>query len=113
MDVQSLALSPARFISLVHARYTDIYKVVVFILSVVAFSPLSLSMHFRKRPIRKILSNRREANFGRFLMHILQDYAESTLPSELDDYQACSEFDYKDENGKFNEQNYLLLFILV
>ncbi|KAL5263499.1 hypothetical protein ACHWQZ_G008763 [Mnemiopsis leidyi] len=33
-----------------------------------------------------------------------EEYAESTLPSELDDYQTCSEFDYKeDNNAEFDE----------
>ncbi|XP_063694154.1 tubulin monoglutamylase TTLL4-like isoform X5 [Bolinopsis microptera] len=33
-----------------------------------------------------------------------EDYAESTLPSELDDYQTCSEFDFKDDNNdEFDE----------
>lgn len=30
------------------------------------------------------------------MITLYQDYAESTLPSELDDYQTSSEFDLKD-----------------
>ena len=44
-------------------------------------------------------------------MFILQDYAESTLPSELDDYQTCSEFDFKDDNSKLIMDDIVVFFL--